>query len=238
MILIYSCIFFLGASLGSFCYTYYLRREAEISIVQGRSYCDHCGHKIDAQYLIPVISYLLLQGKCPYCHKKISVYTCFFELFYGMISIVCFLLWGWTICFWIRLLQISLLLLLAYTDSKTMMIYRWDVILIGGLQICYRLWEKENVLFSLWCAMILGSAFWILMVVTKAMGQGDVEFSLACGLFAENYYELFNIFRNSFLFASIFSVFLILCKKKSRKDELAFGPFMALAILVHLLWRY
>lgn len=237
MIIIYSLIFFLGASLGSFFYTYFLRREKDLSIVTPASHCDFCGNLLSVKYLVPVLSYIILRGKCPYCEKKIPIQTWLFEICYGMVSLICFYQWNWSIKFWIHLFQIALLILVAYTDFKTMMIYRVDIVCIGVLEIIYRLWQRNDLFSVLKYGLLLGAVFYLLMRFTKAMGQGDVEFAFVCGLFADSFYDVFSIFKNSFVWAAMFSLILLLFKKKGRKDEIAFGPFMALAVISQIFWR-
>lgn len=50
----------------------------------GRSYCENCKHKLAAYDLLPILSYLLLKGKCRYCHKKISLNCLLAEIFVGI----------------------------------------------------------------------------------------------------------------------------------------------------------
>src|SRR5690606_6942893 len=48
------------------------KRDVDLSVSRGRSVCIHCGHELAAKDLIPLLSWLLLRGKCRYCHRPIS----------------------------------------------------------------------------------------------------------------------------------------------------------------------
>ncbi len=62
----------LGAILGSFLNALLFRYNTGRSVMRGRSKCMHCGHTLQALDLIPVVSYLLLAGRCRYCHSRVS----------------------------------------------------------------------------------------------------------------------------------------------------------------------
>lgn len=64
--------FVLGAVLGSFCNAWAWRLARDRSIVKGRSACAECGHPLSARDLVPLLSWLLLRGRCRYCGGRIS----------------------------------------------------------------------------------------------------------------------------------------------------------------------
>lgn len=78
----YFFLFILGASVGSFLNVLIDRLPLEKSI-SGRSYCDHCQHKLSWYDLIPIVSFILLKGRCRYCGKKISFYYPLVEFLTG-----------------------------------------------------------------------------------------------------------------------------------------------------------
>src|SRR3989339_1486823 len=82
-------IFIFGASIGSFLNVLIDRLPEEKSI-NGRSHCDFCGKKITWYDLIPVLSFILLGGKCRYCHKKLSLQYPVIELITGVIFVMVF----------------------------------------------------------------------------------------------------------------------------------------------------
>src|SRR4051794_11351319 len=80
MVIVYAILLFLGLCFGSFINALVWRvheqekgkKTRNLSILHGRSQCPHCGHELAAKDLIPVISWLLLKGKCRYCGQPIS----------------------------------------------------------------------------------------------------------------------------------------------------------------------
>ena len=81
--------FFFGACIFSFLNVVVDRLPRGESIVRGRSHCDHCGHSLGAMELIPVISYLMLRGRCKYCHEKIPVRSLVVEILGGAAFMGC-----------------------------------------------------------------------------------------------------------------------------------------------------
>jgi len=83
-------IFLFGLCIGSFLNCFIYRLEQGKSL-KGRSFCPRCKHILSWQDLFPVFSFLFLQGKCRYCHKKISAQYPLVELATGILFILIFL---------------------------------------------------------------------------------------------------------------------------------------------------
>ncbi len=82
-------IFIIGTAIGSFA-NVLIDRLANDESIMGRSHCDHCGRTLEGVDLIPVISYVLLRGRCRRCRKKLSIQYPIIELLTGVIFII-----GW-----------------------------------------------------------------------------------------------------------------------------------------------
>lgn len=85
--LIYLFIFVFGTICGSFLNCVIYRLEIGESFLKGRSYCPHCKHVLTWQDLIPIFSFLILKGKCRYCHQKISWQYPLVELATGILFV-------------------------------------------------------------------------------------------------------------------------------------------------------
>ena len=98
------CMFVIGTLFGSFfsLATYRLPRHQDILVK--RSYCPNCSHNLGFFDLIPILSYIFAQGKCRYCKDNISIRYFLLELSNGIIFLIFFLIFGYTI----NLLVISL----------------------------------------------------------------------------------------------------------------------------------
>ncbi|MGH2772186.1 MAG: prepilin peptidase, partial [Actinomycetota bacterium] len=90
-IIISSLVLILGLAVGSFANVVIYRVPAGESIVKPRSKCPHCGHTLAWQENIPVLSYLLLRGRCSRCKEKISVRYPVIELLTGLAFVVVWL---------------------------------------------------------------------------------------------------------------------------------------------------
>lgn len=236
-------IFILGASFGSFFSLFYRRRERGEDFILKKSYCETCFQKLNFLDLVPIFSYIKNRGTCKYCGSKIPIDLLYFEIIYGLIFLLTLSLYGLTINFIIRSIEVSLLFLISYTDLKTGYIYTMDNVFLFILEIVFQLINKINIFASLKFGLIFFGIFLFIHLLTRAMGFGDVELSLVGGLFARDFYSLLRIFTSSFTLAACFGLILIFFRKKSLKESLPFGPFLALGILIEIalgenLWRF
>ncbi|WP_245544118.1 prepilin peptidase [Peptoniphilus timonensis] len=117
-------------------------------------------------------------------------------------------------------------------DYKTSYIYNVDLLIIFILSLAYKYFLHLGFFNSLKYSLGMGLIFFAIYYFTSMMGLGDVYYSFIMVFFLENLYEAFILFRDSFISAAVISIFLILSKKKSFKDSIAFGPFMSLAIII------
>jgi leader peptidase (prepilin peptidase)/N-methyltransferase len=86
--LFYLFIFILGSTVGSFLGVIVDRLSSKESIWKGRSHCDHCRHILGVLDLFPIFSFLLLGGKCRYCHKKLSWFYPSIEICTAVVYVV------------------------------------------------------------------------------------------------------------------------------------------------------
>ncbi len=124
----YFLIFVIGTLFGSFFSLAIYRMPIRQSIMHGRSYCPKCNHKLEFLDLIPVLSYILLGGKCRYCKEKIrGRYICL-----EILSGIAFLLFGMSLRINIYNLQVENLIYFVFG-----ILFISTLFIIGGI-------EKEN----------------------------------------------------------------------------------------------
>ncbi len=242
-------IFIGGLFLGSFLGAFTWRIERGISIAKGRSFCPSCKHTISWFDNIPLVSFLLLGGKCRNCHKRISLREPFIELLTGASFVGVFVSYPYILSNlpWLQpfgLIGLVFLMLLAFlsigiivTDIEEMIIP--DEFVFTGLLVTFFV-----LLFSpspdLWSRMFVsfasGSFFLFLNVITKGrgMGLGDVKFALVGGLLLGYPLVLLWLFMSFVLGAAVGSV-LILFKKSSMQAKIAFGPFLVIGMWIAML---
>jgi leader peptidase (prepilin peptidase) / N-methyltransferase len=225
------------------------RRKVGVTVLKGRSFCPNCGHQLVWQDLFPVISFLLLQGKCRYCKKPISWQYPLVELATAFLFVVLFwsvknllsasfpqgleLLYLWVIG--------SLLLLIFVYDLKHFLIPDTFVRLSLFVIAAWRLYEAFSVGQELvpFILASLGSAGFFLAIFLlskgKAMGFGDVKLALVLGLFLGWPNILVALFV-AFVLGALVGLVLIAAKRKGMKSEVPFGPFLIVGTLAAFLW--
>ena len=105
-------VFLMGVFIGSFYNVCIYRIPKKETVVFGRSHCMSCNNEIKWYDLIPVLSYLILRGKCRYCKEKISLqYPCI-ELITGVSYFALYLFLGLTVWFGLSVIVFSVLLVL------------------------------------------------------------------------------------------------------------------------------
>ena len=125
----YSFIFLIGICIGSFINVCIYRIPNNISVAKGRSFCPTCSHQLHALDLVPLFSYLLLGKKCRYCHTSISPRYFGVELLTGILFILVFYKYQFTLLTLLHFIFISLLIVIAYIDYDTMDIYEYNHII-------------------------------------------------------------------------------------------------------------
>ena len=240
--------FIAGMCIGSFLNVCIYRIPLEKSIVFPPSGCPNCGNKIKSIDLIPVVSYILLKGKCRDCKHPISVQYPIVELLTGILWLLAFLKYGFTFETIATIFLITLLIPVAFIDLKHMIIPNGLVItgLIGGTGVFLFHALCRPVTFydsPLWYAPLIGmiSASGILFIIALiayaiyrndgGMGMGDVKIFLPIGLILGLKLAL-NTLIMSFLMASLVSIILLIFKKLNRKSAIPFGPFIVMAAIL------
>lgn len=231
-------IFIMGGSLASFYHVFVSRREKNENFLWGISHCDSCHRNLKFYELIPVFSYIFLGGKCKTCGEKIGSDKFFTEILISSLSVFVFLKYDLSIQSFLVIGIITVATFIGIIDYKTGFIYNLDLFIILILTIIFKLSQGESIFNSLKISLGIGLIFYLLYKFTGMMGFGDVLYSFAMGIFANNLLDAFLIFKDAFVIAAIFSIILILLKKKNFKDSIAFGPFISIAIIILILCRW
>lgn len=230
----------LGAMVGSFLNVCIYRLPREESIVSPGSRCPHCKTPIRFYDNIPIISFLLLGGKCRYCHHSISIQYPVIEGITALSSLFLFVHFGVSLSYIIYFAFVSALIVITAIDLYHQIIP--DVISLPGI--------GAGVLASLilpnisfWDSLIgLISGGGILFLVAtgyqwlfkrEGMGGGDVKLLAMIGAFLGWKAVILTILLSS-LIGSIVGVVLILIKGKDFKYAIPFGPFLSLGAALSL----
>jgi leader peptidase (prepilin peptidase)/N-methyltransferase len=252
-------VFLFGLIIGSFLNVCILRIPSGKSIVLPASACPKCGEPIRPYDNIPVLSYLLLGGKCRGCKTKISPMYPLVELLTALLFLGCFYAFGISVetAKWAAFSAI--MVVLVFTDLRERILP--DVVNFTGLAIglIFSLFTKPTDGTALWIAnhlfdypppapvlslvdAILGAAVGggLLWLVSEAyfklrgregMGLGDVKMMLMAGAFLGAKRTLLTILAGSLL-GSVLGVAIILARRKDADYELPFGTFLGAGALL------
>ncbi|TYT20970.1 prepilin peptidase [Dictyoglomus thermophilum] len=232
--------FLLGSAVGSFLNVVIYRLPRRESIIFPPSHCPSCGHKLSAKDLIPILSYILLKGRCRYCGARISWRYPAVEFITGISYAILFWIYGFSLFIFKSLILISMLIPIFFIDLENMLIP--DVISIPGIVVglLFSFWEGnlvQGVLGSLIFGGILLLIYVVALLILKeeGMGQGDIKLGFMLGSFLGLKLSLFAIFL-SYLIGGIFSIFVIVLRSKNLKTAIPFGPFLITGALISLFW--
>jgi leader peptidase (prepilin peptidase)/N-methyltransferase len=224
-------VFITGLIIGSFLNVCIYRIPKGESIVFPPSHCGRCGKSLKWFDLFPVISYVVLRGRCRYCGEKISLRYPLIEFITGVLFLAIYIKYGLSFELIKFATFVALLIVISMIDFDTMDVYTSTTIfgiVTGILFTIFGYYLNGNFMGYIIGALIGGGVISIIILLTKGMGWGDVEICGVCGLYLGIKLTIVTIFF-SFIFGSIYGIALILTKKKGRKDQMPFGPFIAMA---------
>ena len=243
-------IFLFGLAIGSFLNVCIYRIPLpDVSVHSPRrSFCPACNETVRVYDNIPVLSYLLLRGKCRHCSAPISVLYPLVELATAGLFLVMYYRFGLTLEFLLALVFVAVLVPIFVIDVQHYIIP--NVLIVAGLilgfvivcAISYQHSDVWYLLIRLIGAVAGGSALWLVAVIgtaalrKKAMGGGDIKLMALNGLFLGAWPELVMVIALSALSGAIVGTTLIISGMKSRESPIPYGPFLAGAAILVLLW--
>lgn len=238
----YILIFLFGIIIGSFLNVCIWRIPREESIAFPPSHCTACSASLKWYDLVPVFSYIFLKGKCRYCGEKISLQYPIIELLNGIIYSIIFYFLGLSAEFVFICIIASILLVISVIDYYHQIIPDSLVVIIFIAAVLYKIALKYtyNIPLNIVDGMIglLGSGLLFILIALVSnggMGGGDIKLIAVLGFILGWQRTLLSILL-SFVIGAIISLFLLLFKKKGRKDAIPFGPFINIAFGITLLW--
>jgi leader peptidase (prepilin peptidase)/N-methyltransferase len=231
--------FILGTIYGSFLNAL-LWRTPKKQTMTGRSKCRNCDHTLAWYDLIPIVSFILLRGKCRYCHKKISIQYPLVEFITGAI----FLLYNLYIPAQSLLPSImsflSLLLLIGLLFFDLFYFILPDFFIIPGI-IAFGIYDfliLKNPQSFFISTLLLGSFFAILYLATKGrgLGFGDVKLAVLIGLILGTPTSFFAVLSGIWL-GGIVAALLLMSRKTTLKGLLPLGSFLSLATILFIIFQ-
>lgn len=220
-------LFIIGLVFGSFVAALSYRYPRGISNNRGRSFCDTCKKQIKWHDNIPVVSFLLLGGKCRSCRTKISRRYPLIEL----ATAIGFTLIGFQI---LQLIIFCILEIIFIIDLENQIIP--DLFIFIGILLS--LFTVHGSLFTnLFSGFVCATFLLLIHIATRGrgMGLGDVKFAVLGGMIVGLLLSPIWILM-AFLTGAAVGIILILDKKAGLKSKIAFGPFLVVAIPITLVF--
>jgi leader peptidase (prepilin peptidase)/N-methyltransferase len=238
--MIFFLLFTLGAILGSFLNVCIYRIPKRESIISPPSHCPHCGDPIRFYDNIPLISYILLAGKCRHCKEGISFRYPLVEGLSGLMTLAIFMRYGLTVHALLLLFFSAALIIITFIDLDYQIIP--DIISIPGIfcgigasfLIPNISWPDS--LFGM-CAggglLLLVALGYKWVTGREGMGGGDVKLLAMVGAWLGWKAIPFILFSSS-LIGVLIGVGSGLVSTQGLKAKIPFGPFLAISSILYV----
>lgn len=230
-------IFIIGLIVGSFLNVCIYRIPRNLSVIKPFSFCPKCKNTIKPWHNVPIISYLLLRGKCAYCGEKISVKYPIVESINGVLYILSYMFFGLDIALPFILFFLSSLIVISFIDLEFQIIP--DVISISlillGLLVSFLPHSVDNLVTnikeSILGILVGGGILLIIAIISKGgMGGGDIKLNAGVGALLGWQASVLTIFIGSLIGAIIGLIIL----KRTGSRKIPFGPFLSLGAIITL----
>jgi leader peptidase (prepilin peptidase)/N-methyltransferase len=231
-----------GLCIGSFLNVLIYRLPLGRSIVKPGSACPNCGARIRWYDNIPILSYLILRGKCRHCRSRISLRYPLVELVTGLLSLAIFLRYGvsWACLFYF--IFVAALIAIIFIDFDHQIIP--DVITYPGIiagfissLILPNITYRDSLI-----GIILGGGIlylialgYLMLARREGMGGGDIKLLAMIGAFLGWQALPFTILSSAFL-GSVVGIIAMLKTGKDTRMAIPFGPFLSIGAILYLFW--
>ena len=241
--LIYIWIFLVGISIGSFLNVLIYRIPRQKKFGFNRSFCPNCETMIKFYDNIPLLSYLILGGKCRYCKKRISVRYPIVEFLNGLAYLFFFWNYGLTLHFFVFSFLWSILIAIFFIDLDFQIIP--DLFTVPGMVIGLGISFAPGgigILESAIGLVVGGGALYLIaelgdrLFKKESMGGGDIKMAAMLGAFL-GWQKVVFIFFGSAVIGLVISIVLMFFSRELRsKRVIPFGPFLAIAAVVAIVY--
>lgn len=239
--------FIMGAVMGSFYHVVATRMSNDESIIYPASHCIKCNHKLKWYENIPIISYIILRGKCSNCHEKIPISYIIVEIVTGVLFAVCFHSFGFSMELVIALIFVSSLIIVIISDIEYMIILD-EVLVFSTLSIIViyviffvvnkgvvdgisevvlkHIYPGVGAFVTMYAIKIMGDK----MFKKESLGGGDIKLMFLFGLVLGYPMSVCTIFLATFIAFPV-ALFLLFT---DRENIIPFGPFLSMAAILIL----
>jgi len=243
-VFIAACAGVYGLVLGSFLNVVIWRVPRRESIVKPRSHCPSCETQLSVRDNVPLVSWLLLRGRCRHCGASISVRYPLVEAFTGVLFAAVGARFSHSWALPAFLVLTGALIAISAIDLEHFIIPNRIVYPVGFAGVALltfaalaeRKWAPlERSLLGAVCAFAF--FFTLHLVAPRGMGFGDVRLSFVLGLFLGwlGWGDLVGGIFTGFLLGAVIGILLIVLGGHGRKQHIPFGPFLAAGTMTFVL---
>lgn len=221
-------LFIITACFASFCHVVGYRLPKKQSFIVGRSCCEQCQTTLKPLELIPILSYILLRGRCRYCQKSITVLSPLLELMSGFLVVGLYNFYGLSNAFFLGFVLVLLFVTISVSDMYYQLIPNRILLFFGIVIFVICLYEPHLLIMR-----IVGSAGIFLFLALFAwlshggIGGGDVKLYAVIGAVL----GLPLAFMSLFLATLCGFVWFFVCRTSSTR-EIPFAPSIAIATIL------
>ena len=238
---LYFLIFFFifGAVMGSFYHVVATRLSKDESIISPGSHCTNCNHKLKWYENIPIISYIILKGKCSECGVRIPISYLIVEIVTGALFAVCFHSFKLSFDLIIALVFTSSIIIVIVSDIEYMIIL--DEVLIvttlllvilfiiglGLEETAKHIYSGIGAFITMYAVKIIGDK----LFKKESLGGGDIKLLFLFGLVLDYPIAICTIFLATFIAFPI-ALFILFSNKE---NIIPFGPFLSMSAILLLI---
>lgn len=212
------------------------------SISKPRSHCPNCKNQLRFWENIPVLSYLLLGGKCSKCKIKISLRYPLVEVLTAIVFGIIYYYYSLSIETILLMTFFSIVIIITFIDIDVQLIPN-NLLIISSLPIIAFIFINQS---NLYLSHILGAVLFALIFLiigyigkliykVDSMGMGDVKYALVIGLLL-GWEKGITAFFITFFSAAIMILIMSLYKKISSRQRIPFGPFLSFGCFAAFFW--
>ena len=216
--------------------------QEPLNLARPASRCPHCGHRITALENIPVLSWLLLKGKCSGCQARISLRYPAVELLTGLLSAGIAWHYGFGLAALGALLFLWAIIALTFIDADTQLLPDAITLPLLWLGLLFNLGGTfapldQAVIGAMAGYLSLWSVYWLFKLATgkEGMGFGDFKLLAAIGAWAGWSALPITILLSSVV-GAVLGIALMIAAKRGHSVPMPFGPYLAIAGTLALLY--
>ncbi len=235
-------LFVFGAIIGSFLNVCIYRLPRKESIVFPGSHCPLCGHQIPFYHNIPVLSYLVLRGRCSYCKNTISGRYLSVEILSGLITVLAFIRFNLSVELVFYLVLIYSLIVISFIDFDTHLILNKILIILSVITIFLNLffnivnWIEGALGFAAGGGvLLLFSVLGKFVFKKESMGLGDVKFAAVMGFFLGWELVLATLY-SGFVIALMYYIAAKIFNSKLLQNRIPMAPFFSIAMVIFIFY--